>query len=314
MADFFVIGSAKAGTTILYEWLRCQSDIFLPAIKEPHYYCFAGLDPQKIGRGVDPVYASQIAYNRHSYEDLYRTASPRQLKGDVSPGYLYYSHSAEAIFTKNPLAKIICILRDPAERAFSQFMHHRRDGRESHTCFESALAAENSRIANNWWWGYHYSRASRYAAALEQYFIHFPRRNILVLRYDDLEKFPQITFRKILDFLGCVEDQPINFQDRTNEASKLQSLPRFAWLHRHIETGGPVHAVARAIMPQKLSDRLRSGVLAINQRAASGLDPAIRTQLIAQHRSDIEKTALLTGLDLGEWLPDQAASSRESSP
>ena len=96
----------------------------------------------------------------------------------MSPLYLYQQCSPGAIRKLIPNAKLIAILRDPAERAYSHFCHNRRDGHEPLADFAAALDAEEKRIAKGWWSKYHYRNHGYYARQLRRYLEFFPREQI----------------------------------------------------------------------------------------------------------------------------------------
>lgn len=201
--DFLVIGAGKSGTTSLYYHLKQHPEVFVPEVKEPNFFALEG---EKIvsGKGDDPDemnYYPWAITNYNDYKALYKDAKPGQVKGDVSPMYLYHPNSIKNIKKYAPEAKLIAILRQPAERLYSRFQHLSRDNRKPTDNFEDSM------IRGNIWWerndlvqeGFFYQHLSRY-------YEHFPKEQILVFLYDDLKINPEEVVRKIYNFIGVSPD------------------------------------------------------------------------------------------------------------
>jgi len=141
LPNFFIIGTAKAGTTSVWYYLRQHPGIFLPQKKECHYYCSDDMPSQ--GRSQDNKY--RAIDTAGDYADLFAGSELAVARGEVSPMYMYYPKTAGRIASDVPNAKLIAILRNPADRAFSAYVHMVRDGYEK-LSFADALEAEKSRI------------------------------------------------------------------------------------------------------------------------------------------------------------------------
>ena len=128
LPNFLVLGTQKGGTTSLHHLLGMHPDIFLPAVKEVHYFS-------------QHSHQSLAWYGRH-----YLEATKTQLRGDITPFYLFHCAAPRRIARTLPSAKLIILLRDPVERTLSQYFHARRNGYET-LLLEEALAAESERIA-----------------------------------------------------------------------------------------------------------------------------------------------------------------------
>lgn len=292
--NFLIVGAAKSGTTILHEWLAMQTDVFVPVVKEPHYFCFDGMDAHSIGSHVDPHYAAQMAFDSLAYERLYTEAAPDQMTGEASPGYLYFPGVASAIHAHNADTKIICMLRNPAERAFSQFMHHVRDGYEPLRDFGEALAVEEARIKEKYWWGYHYRRGGFYAQRLQEYFDHFSPEQIKVILFEDLADQPRRVLQETADFLGITCNNWPDPRKQTNVASRMQRVARFHW---QAKIAGQHRGMARLMKKFALQPTGR-----ICGMAAPKFDKGLRRKMLEEYRADIEKTGELIGKDLSHWV------------
>ena len=196
LPDFVIVGAQKAGTTALYAYLRWHPDITGPSFKEVSFF--------------DRHYAQG--------ERWYRAHLPirrRALVGEASPSYLFHPLAPERVKRLIPNARLIALLRDPVERAFSHYQHEVALGREE-LSFEDAIDREEERMQgevermlrdptyfSHAWWNYTYVSRGRYAEQLERWHAAFPREQLLVLLTDELAADTAGTYRRVLDFLGA---------------------------------------------------------------------------------------------------------------
>ena len=132
----------------------------------------------------DWVFVTQI----DDYEALFSDARPQQLLGDISPRYLFFEQAARRIHDYVPNARLIAILRQPVERAYSHYLMNRSRGCEPERDFPAAIALENERWARGWGWDWCYAGAGRYHQQLQRYYELFKPEQILVFLYEEWEK------------------------------------------------------------------------------------------------------------------------------
>lgn len=179
--DFFVVGAAKSGTSTLFEALKRHPGIFIPRRKECRYFsCMPGDFV-----GPRPIAANDIVRSPGEYRDLFREAEPGQLCGDISPDYLYYHQKAvpKILDEINARVPIIIVLRNPIDRAYSNYLMKVRD-RQERLSFEDALGVEAERIAARWAWGWGYVNAGLYAEQVKAYIDSFERVLLLLFEED----------------------------------------------------------------------------------------------------------------------------------
>ncbi len=299
--DFFIVGAARSGTTTLWHWLKGHPQIFLPETKEPHYFCFMDTEVPYCGKELDPDYRKLLITDKQKYDQLYLNGKQGQLRGDASPGYLYFRHTAARIREHNPDAKIICILRDPCSRAFSQFMLHIRSGFEDVRNFDSALAKEKFRISKGWWWGHHYLEAGKYAEQWQVYCDQFPKSQRLLLFYDDLSKDPTGTYRKICKFLNIPSLPNAEINLRFNTTAELASVPRFFALHRALLHGAFGSRFLHFLIPKSVAQLIRRLIINFNIIERPELSASGRQKLLEYYESDIDRISKLSGRDLSSW-------------
>jgi hypothetical protein len=135
--------------------------------------------------------------------------------GEASPSYLFHPQAAERVAALMPRAKLIAVLRNPVDRAFSHYQHEVALGREQ-LSFEEALDAEGDRMSgelermaqdpsyfSHAWWNYTYAARGNYAEQLERWFAAFPRGQVLVLISEELLQEPAESYVRTLEFLGA---------------------------------------------------------------------------------------------------------------
>jgi len=116
--NFFIVGTAKAGTTSLYEYFKDIPGIYMSPVKEPSYFSHALIPPGAPKR--------KRIQNKNEYLKLFEDVKNEKVIGEASPGYLVYPEVAKWIHEIAPTAKILISLRDPVERLFSSYlMYHR---------------------------------------------------------------------------------------------------------------------------------------------------------------------------------------------
>jgi sulfotransferase family protein len=300
LPDFFVVGAAKAGTTAVWQWLRQHPEVFLPEIKEPSYFCFAGRSAVPRAGLFDPDYVSRIAATLESYQQLYETAGAH-LKGDVSPVYFSSPEAAGRIAELCPNAKIVVILRDPVTRAFSQYLHHRRDCIEDLLSFSNAIQAEERRMAEGWSWAHAYTRNGEYSKQVSRYLSLFRRSQILFVRFEDLQDRPEDCWHQLCEHIGVSRCRfPQN--RRVNETRGLAGLPSFPGLVWRVNHPGPVQKWLKRLFPSRLKIYLRNQIFR-NRNPIPELDQSDVIRLVKHYQPEVKQLEEMTGLDLSKWLP-----------
>lgn len=194
--DFVIAGAQKCGTTSLYYWLREHPNVFVPSVKEPHY--FATFDPIPLLRKGIPVIREP-----RSYENLYQRASGEQLRGDGSVSYLWDQNAPNRIRQVSPLCKVIVVVRDPVERACSAYRMWKTGGLENRTLDEAIADALSPKTNRSWENDCLYIELGRYGSQIERYLNIFPREQLFITTAQMLSKRPLLCMEQISRFLGC---------------------------------------------------------------------------------------------------------------
>ena len=293
LPTFIIVGAAKSGTTALYHWFNQHPGVYMSPVKEPHY--FSGLQPTFSGPG-DDRFNQPIVTEWEEYCQLFAAGAEFSVRGEASPSYLdLYGPSIERMKASVPDAKIVILLRHPTTRAFSEYLHLVRDGRETLT-FRQALDAEEERIRQGWRRIWAHKARGRYAAAVEAYLKAFGRENVGVWLYENLRDHPEVTFREICRFVGASEDFTPFFSQ-----VNVGGVPRIPVVHQWLNRPSGMMAWIRRWMPAGLRTRLRQSVDQLNLGKMSISDED-RAYLNAYYRDEIAKLqVLLPGIDFSPW-------------
>jgi hypothetical protein len=245
LPDFLVIGAQKAGTTALYAYLRWHPAVLGPSWKEVSFFDRHYVRGEAWYRGHFP--------NRLRLGLAMRRTGVAAAVGEASPSYLFHPLAAERVAALVPQARLIAILRNPVERAFSHYNHEVALGREP-LAFEQAIEREGMRTRgevermladpgyfSHAWWNHTYVARGLYAEQLEWWLAAFPRERLLVLTSEELSARPRETYAAVLRFLGlpphALDSYPrLNMREYGVMASETRALltERFAEPNRKL--------------------------------------------------------------------------------
>jgi hypothetical protein len=204
LPDFLVIGAPKAGSTAVHEALVQHPQLFLSTPKEPKHFLTDGTRPrrgQQRGPG-DAHSAREWIWQRERYERLFADAPAGKLRGESTPFYLWDKAAHRRIHEAVPDVKLIAIIRDPVDRAYSNWTHLWCDGLEYEDDFVTACREEPTRIAAGFAPFWRYLELGKYGEQFEHLFRVFAREQVHVLRYKDLVDEPAKSIDSICEFLG----------------------------------------------------------------------------------------------------------------
>jgi hypothetical protein len=295
LPNFLVIGAAKCGTTALYEYLGQHPDVFLSPNKEPQFFAFEGEKLCFQGPGV--TINETAVTSLEAYRKLFAGARAERAVGEASALYLYVPKAPERIRRHVPEARLLAILRDPIDRAYSSFMHLRREGREPLPDFRAALEAEPERIAANWGFLWRYLDMGRYHAQLQRFTERFPRERLRVLLYDDFRDAPDAALRSVFGFLE-VDD---SFRPDTSLRHNVSGIPKSRRLYELLSGRGILGGALAAVVPASLLARVRARGMGRLLRQEP-LAAELRAELVARVREDVLRLQDLIGRDLSHWL------------
>ena len=205
LPQFLGVGVQKGGTTTLHSLLRQHPEIFFPDKKEIHYFTLNYTKGEKW------------------YKDHFSNQKTYQLSGEITPYYAFHPYSAERIARLLPDCKLIVLLRDPIDRALSQYFHSWRLGFESLNLID-ALEIESSRLsqsnnllsADDGFDKFHqensYLARSKYDEQMVRILKYFKKDQVFVGKSEDMFKSPNLIIDQIINFLGIQPFEKFNYQ------------------------------------------------------------------------------------------------------
>ena len=309
--SFFIVGAPKAGTTSLYRYLNQHPQIYMSPVKEPCYFAsevrlehfsreFESTARKKSRQlceylegpmsGVDP---GGIVAGWDAYLKLFKNVDGETAIGEASVCYLWSPTAAANIRSRIPQAKIIMILRDPAERAFSQYLQYaanglvRRSFREQIEC-----SARNTRHEFNTL--YPFLEYGLYYGQVKAYLDLFPCANVRIYLYEEAWCDPLRFLKTIFEHLNVDPE----FRADVSRRSLERRVPRLVTSHYVLRQFG-ITPRLRTLIPRPIREGVRT---ALFESQGLRMDPADRSYLCDYYRDDVEKLSSLLDRDLGAWL------------
>ena len=299
MPNFILVGAAKSGTSSLYYYLKQHPQIFMPASrdrKEPDFFTLEGESRERIGPNGTFTMKNAIT-DIDSYKALFNDVTDEVAIGEASTSYLYSAKAAQRIYHHIPEAKIIAVLRDPVERAYSHFLFSMSNGREPIHDFAKTLQEEDKRIAAGWSFQWHHKHRGFYYTQLQHYYSLFNAEKVRVYLYDDLVSKTNELIQDIFEFL----DVDSTFIPNTSKKHNSTLVPKNQALNNLLNRQNPLKDTLKHFIPntirRQLSDSLKKKNL-----GKPILSKIIRKQLIEEYQDDILKLQNLINRDLSKWL------------
>ena len=295
MPTFLIVGAARSGTTALYYYLKQHPEVFMSKLKEPNFFAFANEVPACSGPGSE--YINNSITKLADYHSLFEDAAGESAVGEVSPLYLYSERAPARIHHYLPKARILAILRNPVEQAFSHFLYAKRQMLEPLEDFATALASEGKRKEKGWQPLFQYSQFPKYHQQLQRYFEKFPAEQIKIFLYEDLQEKPHTVLRDIFAFIGVDEDFDPDISYRPNAGG----IPRNRLLQNLVMKPFPIGKVVGRLLPEGFKRSIRDAVSDLNLQNPP-IPHTAKALLIAELRNDIMRLQDLLDRDLSAWL------------
>jgi hypothetical protein len=290
MPNFFIVGAQKSGTTSLYYYLQQHPQIYMSRIKEPDF--FSSRDDEQYPDEPDadrPTLVNDI----DTYRSLFRDVSGETAIGEASTSYLCVPSAPERIRCHVPDARLIVILRDPAERTYSSFLHSLRWGYETQRDFAQALQREKSAVDEGGLLA-SYKQRGFYYPQVKRYFDTFGRDKVQVYLFEDLNADPDNVLRDVFEFLGV----DTTFTPNTSLKHNIGGIPRNEPLHRSVVWLWQNMPAVGALFPSGFRRVVKGRLLA----ETPSLLPEVRRRLVEEYREDILNLQDLIQRDLSRWL------------
>ncbi len=299
LPNMLVIGAGKAGTTSLWHYLKQHPQVFMHPRKQLNFFWLEGEIADFNGPGPrDPTLL--FINNVTEYSTQFSTAYNEIVVGEASNSYLYSAKAAKRIWHYVPHVKLVAILRDPAERAYSRYLQLVQTGRERETDFESALNLEEARVRDRWWPDFHYVRMGRYYDQLEPYLDLFPMSQIKIYLHEDLHSDPLALMQDLFRFLDV---DPAFIPDLSNRYS-VSGISRNRIVHTLLSKARAARPFVERNLSQVQRDRIIHFAGRVNNQNLSKppLLPELRLKMIQGYRDDTLKLQDIIQRDLSAWI------------
>lgn len=306
--DFLVVGAPKAGTTALHAALAQHPQVFTSTPKEPKYWLCDDAPPPA-WRGPGDAHSQQEwIWRRDEYERLFEPAQPHQVRGESTPFYLWSRGAHRRLADSLPDVRLIAVVRDPIDRAYSNWMHLWSDGLEPEADFVRAFERQDERVAAGWAPFWRYRELGLYGEQLEHLFRHVARDRVLVLRYRDVIDDPRATIDRACRFLGIAEGL-VDSIPRDNSRTFVEPGWRPRIVGPVVRLGARLGAFAPPRLWRAASVPLVGLLSGPGESDRPHLDPAQRRRLLPAFADDVALLSRLTGEDFDDWLSTASRGS-----
>jgi hypothetical protein len=312
--NFFVVGAPKTGTTSIAAFLERHPEIYVSPIKEPHHFStdirMVDFSPEfraavyldvsdYLSRVPLPKKHNAIIDDLGQYLGLFREVTTERVVGELSTGYLYSSRAAENLSRFNPDAKIVMILRQPVERAYSHFLMNVRDFWDYDSGFLDALDRDFSSTEKGWGRSHLYVELGLYSAQVARYLKFFPRDQVKIYFYEDLVGSQMAVLENLSEFLGVDFGAWVENVDSIPREN-VAALPKLAVGKTGLAVMNKYGRRLAKLLPQNAKTWIRQALRSAApppKLAAGDFNAALK-----YFEDDIERLSALTGRDLQSWI------------
>jgi hypothetical protein len=310
--NFLVAGAAKCGTTSLYHYLRQHPDVYMSPIKEPNHFSTdiqpedfsaeykiyeksKNLNIEKYVNGdmSEEQWGAYVTKREH-YLKLFKLVKNQKRIGEISNSYMYSTQAAANIFREFADMKIVMILRQPAERAYSHYMANLRDGRTT-LPFREEVLHDDAKAKHGWSISHLYYELGLYSEQIKRFTDIFPAQQIKIFLFDDLKKDNKSLVKELFEFLDLRTDTPIQFDEKFNEAR----VPKNPGLIKFITQIGLKRKIFRAL-PSSWQKKTKDAFF--KEGKAPKMSAEDRAWMSSRYHQDIQQLEKLIQRDLKHWM------------
>ena len=295
--NLFIVGAPKCGTTALNTYLGQHPEIFMTSYTESNYFATDLIPPDDPFRSVE------------KYQALFSPVKNQNIVGEKSVYYMLSKKAAQNIYSFNPHAKIIMMLRNPVDMLQSHHSQQIYNGDEDITVFEEALRAEigrkngeleiqkNVRVKEKLF----YSEVVSYTNQVERYLSLFRDEQICIIIYDDFKRDTAGEFKKVLEFLQVDSTFQTDF-------SKINArkVKRIIFYSRFINTPSLWKDFIKKLIPKRFQQDVYIALKKLETVYVNPpqMNPITKQQLQETYKEEIQKLSNVIGRDLSLWYTD----------
>jgi hypothetical protein len=306
--DFLIIGAPKAGTTALHAALAQHPEVFMSDPKEPKYWLCDDAPPPA-WRGPGDAHSQQEwVWRREEYERLFTGAGLAQVRGESTAFYLWSRGAHRRIAEALPDVRLIVVVRDPVDRAYSNWMHLWSDGLEPVDDFVEAFGLQDERVRAGWAPFWRYRELGMYGEQLAHLSRYVDPERVLLMRYRSLVDEPRAAIDRTCRFLG-ISQGLIDSIPRDNSRPFVPPGWRPRLIGPVVRAGARMGQFAPPQVWRRASVPLVAQLSSAADAARPRLDRTQREQLVSAFAEDIGLLGELTGEDFGDWLSPTSRGS-----
>ncbi len=307
--NFFVVGAAKSGTTSIYNYIKPHPDVYLSPIKEPNFFS-TDIDPERFRKGykkeievdLKKFFENGMKEEIHltfirdwdDYLKLFSKVKNEKAIGEFSTSYLYSKVAAKNIKDTIPEAKIIMVLRNPIERAFSHYLMDLKIGYTNLT-FKEALEKDINAKEKGWGISSLYIELGMYYEQVKRYLEKFDSSQVKIYLFEDLKNTDQF-IKDLYKFLNL--DPELYFPDTSKRYNKGKA-PKYKTLFYYATKFGIVDKV-RNILPDDIKNKAKK--LLFTEKNIPKMTEEEKAYLREIFEDDIKNLSKLINRDLSHWL------------
>jgi hypothetical protein len=282
-----VVGAQKAGTSSLIRYLGEHPRVCTPTRPEMNFFTREA----QYRRGYDNIFSLYFG----SYQDKSSIVMAKQA------GLMYLPEIVNRLKEHNPHMRLVAMLRNPVDRAYSAYWHYRRAGRESLRSFEGAIEAEPGRLRENFQKWHHCAYLDRgvYYKQIISLYDHFPKHQIHIFLFDDFKSSPVRVCRSIYGLFDIYADFTPNVGTYYNKSSVVRSEK----IAQFLNSDNSLKRLFRSVFSNRRAFYIRENLRKLNEKEfnQTKMNPETRTRLVEYFRPHNEKISRLLNRDLSHW-------------
>ena len=297
LPNFLIIGAAKSGTTTLYDSLKQHPEIYFSPLKEPHFFSHGLSRNTQVSVERYGKYQSPIT-DLETYKSLFNDVADETAIGEASTSYLIHPHAAKRIKQHIPDAKLIVILRNPVDRAYSSFLMQcriqKKDMTDSHKLLEDFKEQVKRAYGEN--------NTGLYHRKIQNYLEFFDESQLKVIAFKKfLTDFEPVT-QDVFSFLNVKSDVRVEKPRVRNKGGVPKNKLVFNTLEQLRQS---FNSTIRPLIPEQLVDRMYNSFTTMRNKTLDKppeLLPEVRHDLLMFYRDDILQLQETLNQDFSMWL------------
>jgi hypothetical protein len=297
LPNFLIIGAAKSGTTTLYNSLKQHPDIYFSPLKEPHFFSHGLSGDTQVAVERYGKYQSPIT-DLDTYKSLFDDVSDEIAIGEASTSYLIHPDAAERIKQHIPDAKLIAILRNPVDRAYSAFLMKYRIQKKDMTDSQKLLEDFKEEVKQ----AYGENNTGLYHRKIQKYLEFFDESQLKVIAFKKFQVDFEPVIQDIFSFLNVKPDVSVEKPSVRNKGGVPKNKLVFNTLEQ-LRQG--FNSTVRPLIPEPLVDRMYNSYTMMRNRTLDKppeLLPEVRHDLLMFYRDDILQLQEMLKQDFSMWL------------